>query len=86
MLLFQFFAVATVFVPFYMLLGVRTRHEIYILMPLAAFLVSPFPGLVRAMMADMIPEAYTTTIMSFEGELYYLHSWDRGFSILWSLI
>lgn len=78
----QFFAVGVIFVPFYMLLGVKKRAEVYLLMSIAALLVSPFPGLVRAMMADMIPEGYTTTIMSFEGKLCFLWCAYRGFTLI----
>lgn len=61
--------------PVYILIGVRDRFEIYVLMCVSAFLVAPFPALVRAMMADMIPQGYTATIMSFEGLLENCTTW-----------
>ena len=63
------------FLPLYILIGVRERYEIYVLMCVSAFLVAPFPALVRAMMADMIPQRFTATIMSFEGLLENCTTW-----------
>ena len=61
--------------PLYIWIGVRNRYEIYILMCLSAFFVAPFPAMVRAMMADMIPQGFSATIMSFEGLLENCTTW-----------
>ncbi|CAD7702087.1 unnamed protein product [Ostreobium quekettii] len=61
--------------PIYIVAGVQVKAELYILMAVAAMIAAPFPSLVRAMMAHMIPEGYTATIMSFEGLLENATVW-----------
>lgn len=63
------------FIPIYVYFGVRRKYEIYILMIVSSIIISPFTGIVRAMMADMIPEGYSSTIMSFEGLLENVTTW-----------
>lgn len=75
LLIFQVYCILVMCLPLYMWLGVKQRFEIYVLMCLSAFLVAPFPAMVRAMMADMIPHGYTSTIMSFEGLLENCTTW-----------
>lgn len=61
--------------PFYILFGVQNRFEVYVLMGVSSLFMAPFSALVRAMMADLIPQGYSATIMSFEGLLENCTTW-----------
>ena len=43
--------------------------ELYVLMTIAGGLIGSFSPLVRALMVYMIPDGYSATIMSFEGNV-----------------
>lgn len=75
LLIFKVYSILATLLPLYILIGVRDKRELYVLMVVAAALIGPFPALVRAMMAYMIPEGYTATIMSFEGVLENATTW-----------
>lgn len=73
--------VAGLLIPFYLLLGMRQRWEMYPLFIVAAFEVSPFAGLCRALLSEMTPDGYASTVMALEGTLEYCTTWVGPFIV-----
>jgi len=64
-----------VILPIYMAAGMRSRSEVYILFTVGAASMSPFPGLCRCLMTDLIPATYTSTVMSLDALIETLTAW-----------
>lgn len=75
MAVFKLYCLITILMPVYMFFFLTTVVEVYIMMVLASMLTTPIQALVWALMAEMIPNGYTTTIMSFEGLLENISAW-----------
>jgi MFS-type transporter involved in bile tolerance (Atg22 family) len=48
---------------------------VYILFTVGAASMSPFPGLCRVLMTDLIPATYTSTVMSLDAIIETLTAW-----------
>ena len=68
-------------IPIYLRVGMKARWEMYPLFFVAAFEVSPFAGLCRALLSEMTPDGYASTVMALEGTLEYCTTWIGPFIV-----
>lgn len=62
-------------IPFYILFGIKEKWEVFIWFLVGSFAMSPFNGLTKSFMTELVPRGYTSAVMSLDGCFETITAW-----------